>query len=82
MCGNLCIGIMERPIRTCRVVKGNEHEYMLKEVDRVEFHHMLLSTVRAECSQSKHTKKGQGQSFYFFFKYHIIINNLDKNSIH
>ena len=69
---------MERPITTCRVVTGDEHKYVSKEVDRDEFHHMLLNTVRAKCSQSKHTtksksnrkeqdyQKGQGQIFYFF----------------
>ena len=73
----LFVGVMERPIRTCRVVKGNEHEYMLEEVDRNELLRMVKKTVRAKCSQSKHTtksksnskgqdyKKGQGQSFFF-----------------
>ena len=85
---------MERPITTCRVGTGNIHEYVLKEVDRDEFHHMLLNTVRAECSQSTHTtkpksnrkgqdyQKGQGQRFYFFFQIPVINNDLDKNSIH
>ena len=74
----LFVGVMERPIRTCRVVKGNEHEYMLKEVDKDELLRMLQKTVLDKCSQSKHTaktksnrkgpdyQKGQGQIFYFF----------------
>ena len=86
------VGVMERPITTCRVVTGREHEYVLKEVDRDEFHHMLLNTVRAKCSQSKRTtesksnkkgrdyQKGQGQIFYFFQI--LCHNNLDKNFIH
>ena len=68
------------------------HEYVLKEVDRDEFHHMLLNTVRAKCSQSKHTTKSksnrkgqdyqkeQGQRFYFLQI--LCHDNLDKNSIH
>ena len=88
----LFVGIMERPITTCRVGTGNVNKYVLKEVDRDEFHHMLLNTVRAECSQSKYTKKSksnkrgkdyqkeQGQRLYFLRI--LCHDNLDKNSIH
>ena len=90
----LFVGVMERPITTCRVGTDNVHEYVLKEVDRDEFHRMLLNTVRAECSQSTHTtklksyrkgqdyQKGQGQRFYFLRLQILCHDNLDKNSIH
>ena len=76
-CVILFVGVMERPITTCRVGTGNVHKYVLKEVDRDEFHRILLNTVRAKCYQSTHTTKSkssrkgqdyqkeQGQRFYF-----------------
>ena len=50
---SLCIvsGILERPIRTCRVKSGGINK--LCEVDKNEFHQMLLSNVHAETSHLK-----------------------------